>query len=69
MDLSGVSVSQSVRLFVYILSGVVAVNNYHAGDLFLFCSQKGDIKIIKLDTKTSHTKDGNLPIIFLMSGK
>ena len=39
-------------IIVYILSGVVAVNNYHAGDLFLFCSQKGDIKII---TQTSHT--------------
>ena len=48
VDLSCISVSQGVRLFVHILSGIVDSYDRHAGDLFLFCEEKGSCVTVRI---------------------
>ena len=48
VDLSCISVSQGVRFFVHILSGIVDSYDRHAGDLLLFCEEKGSCVTVRI---------------------
>ena len=56
MDLLGISAAPGIGFSVYFLSGVMDLNHRNAGDLFLFCPEKGTRKG-RFDQMTKLTKE------------